>query len=404
MSLRISRFVVLLGLSCTAVVTLLGCDRSAGKESSTTKPAVTQAAIPLPTPVEVGGGKVQVGSRGQGNVAAIFISNRLGEKYNNKILPLQDYVVAESNAVGYSCITLENTQESIAPNDLDRAMKNEASRLALVRNLGADYLLTANLTSYDEDVVEKTVYGVKVEQKTYTLTLTYAVADRNLGGALDGGIVTVTKDIPKTAAVSTTANPFNELLRRGASELAAKFKKDLPPPLPLNMARFFVDVRVQSFVVPNIVKNTQGEYVVSSEKFHLLAEKATIGLDGAAVGTTPQLLSGPKGLHKMRVTRDGCRSWEDNISINEGAEFVIDLQLSDETLQRWKQMTTFLSDLKDSEKLSDAKAEVIKGFAQTLRQSGFKVDLKADVKADINSKDFKAINEMVSKCMWTSNE
>ncbi len=401
MNARILHLAVLFGLFAMVGT---GCDRFSGKETSTSRPAETPAAVPstpaavsAQPPVEVGGGNVQTSSRGQGNVAAIFVTNRLGDKYNDKILPLQDYVVAESNASGYSCITMETSQESISSSDLDRLMKSEASRLAMARNLGADYVIAVNITSFDESVIEKTVYDVKVEQRTYTLSLTYQVADRNLGGTLDGGVVTVTKSIPKTANLTTTGTPLNELLRQGATELASKLKRDLPPPPPMGMARFAVDVRVQSFNIPNIVKNDKGEYVVSSEKFNLLAEKATVVLDGAALGTTPRVFQGPKGLHKLRLTRDGCRDWENNIAINEGAEFIIDLQLSDETIQRWKSMSNFLSELKNDEKLSDAKAEAIRGFAQTLRQSGFKVD----VKADINSKDLKVVN-MISKCFWTS--
>lgn len=41
--------------------------------------------------------------------------------------------------------------------------------------------------------------------------------------------------------------------------------------------------------------------------------------------------------------------------------------------------------LKDGEKLTDATTELIKGMAQMLRQSGFKIDAKADVTGEIKS-------------------
>ena len=391
MNVRILHCVALIGLSCLIASTTMGCHRSGSQDSGTAQSA--QAAV------EVGGGSVQTKSRGQGNVAAIFIGNRLGEKYNDKKLQLQDLVVAESNAVGYSCLTQENALESITPSDMDRLMKSESSRLAMARNLGADYFIAVNLTRYDEAVVEKSAYGVKVERTDYTLTLTYQVADRNLGGTLDSGKVTVTTSQGKTAALSTSSDPLNDLLERGATELAAKFKKDLPPPPPLGKTRFFVDMHVQSFTVPNITQNAKGDYVVSSESLPILAQTVAVFLDGASSGTTPCRLQGPMGLHKMRLACDGCRGWEGDVAIAEGVEFVINLQLTDEKIQQFKQMADFLAAMKKNEKIADAEVEAIKGFAQTLRQSGFKVD----VKADINSKDLKAIN-MISKCFWSSEK
>lgn len=49
---------------------------------------------------------------------------------------------------------------------------------------------------------------------------------------------------------------------------------------------------------------------------------------------------------------------------------------------RWKDNTAFLRELEAGEKLTDAEVELIKGGAQTLRQSGFKVDFKGDIKMD----------------------
>jgi len=329
------------------------------------------------------------------NKAVVFVGNRLGDKYNDKMLPFQDLVVAEGNKAGFSCVTLENGVNSVTASDLDAVLKNGSSRLNLVRNMNAEYFLAANMTSYDEATVEKNVYNVKVSQTTYTLTLTYQIVDNNLGGTLDSGTVTVTKDIPKTAALSTSSDPFNSLLRDGAVQLAAKFAKNLPRPAPSGTARFSVDVRVQSFDIPNIVRNDKGEYVVSSEKFHLLANKATVLLDGAAIGTTPCIFHATPGLHKVHVTRDGCRDWEQPVMIKEGSEYVIDLQLSDDSIGRWKQMGAFLGELKNNEKITDAKAEVLKGYAQMLRQSGFKVDVKVD------AKDPKSIN-MLNGALWSN--
>lgn len=78
----------------------------------------------------------------------------------------------------------------------------------------------------------------------------------------------------------------------------------------------------------------------------------------------------------MRITRPGFQTWSRNVNLREGFHLVAALEFTPEGLAQWKQMSQFMQDLKDKAKLSDAKAELVRGAAQLLRQSGYRVDTK----------------------------
>ena len=94
------------------------------------------------------------------------------------------------------------------------------------------------------------------------------------------------------------------------------------------------------------------------------------------MGSAPGKLQVKPGLSKLRLTRDGYQTWERTINAVEGQTINVAMQMSPEGLARWQELTAFMNALKDQAKLTDAQIEVLKGQAQMLRQSGFKVDTK----------------------------
>jgi hypothetical protein len=88
----------------------------------------------------------------------------------------------------------------------------------------------------------------------------------------------------------------------------------------------------------------------------------------------------------MRITREGFNPWERTVNFSEGQKFNVALQMSDAGYARWKDNTTFLFGIETGKKLTQGTVDMMDGFAQTLRQSGYRVDTKTDVKADIQEK------------------
>lgn len=358
--------------------------------AATAQPASHETASP--NRVTVGGGQVQNSPDRRAYTAAVFVANRLAPEHQKQSNVWTDLLTAQVTSLGFTLVNPEDAQKTMAtatgqPSDLDQVVDQESSRLALARNLGVDYLLIGGLTSYETKTVTTQAYGVTTKKTVYTLTVTYKIAERNLGGSLKAGQISVSDQKQESAGLEIDYDPMGSLLRQAAEQVAAKLKseldqKALPKPETLQLAQFTVKVRVQGFSVPNIVKDKEGQYVISDQPLSILANGATIVLDGAAIGTAPGLFKGPVGMHKLRVSRDGCRPWQENVSVNDQAQFEIDLQLTDESIARWQDMTAFLQALVIGQKLTDAQVEVLQGYAQMLRQSGFKVDQKTDIKVD----------------------
>ena len=100
------------------------------------------------------------------------------------------------------------------------------------------------------------------------------------------------------------------------------------------------------------------------------------------VGTTPARVKLAPGLHKLRLTREGCKDYEATISAEAGMQLAPTLQLTEAGYARWKDMRSFLQGLDNGRKLTDAEVKVLEGKAQELRQSGvmIKVDTKEGTK------------------------
>jgi hypothetical protein len=105
-----------------------------------------------------------------------------------------------------------------------------------------------------------------------------------------------------------------------------------------------------------------------------------------AIGSAPGKFKVSPGVTKMKIRREGFKDWDSTVNFSDGQKFNVALQMSDAGYTRWKDNTTFLFGLKTGEKLTDAVVKVAEGFAQTLRQSGYRVDTKTDVKANVETK------------------
>jgi hypothetical protein len=66
------------------------------------------------------------------------------------------------------------------------------------------------------------------------------------------------------------------------------------------------------------------------------------------------------------------------VNISDGQRINVALTLTEEGRENWLEMARFFSELKHKERISDANAELIKGFAQKMRQSGVRIDTDDD--------------------------
>jgi len=372
--------------------------------------------------------------------AAIFVENRVGPALNDKVAVLEDFLTSRVTEKGFSVISREVATDALktytsvevavasakavrvevetpkgqaeaagavatasaaqaaatpSTTKLDQLLSDNTSALRLAQNLGADYLLVASIASFGNEKKTFEDGGLKTVNMIYTLRVSYKVLEAVQGGSLVGDTIKVSKTTRYTENSQTeNSDLLNELLDQAASQVAdsaGKKQTSIAAAAKPGMVDVIVSCGMQDLVqmpvsVPDIRTLDNGTLLVSTNRLGIQVLDVTVEVNGIAVGSAPGKFKVPPGLNKIRITREGFNPWERTVNFSDGQKFNVALQMSESGYARWQNTTTFLFALKTGEKMTDGVREMMGGFAQTLRQSGYRVDSHTDVKANIETK------------------
>lgn len=329
-------------------------------------------------------------------LAAVFVKNRAGGAFDGKVEAFEDLLTAEVTDLGFALVSREDTVKSIRtalslPPDkslpgaeLDEALESNSSALRLAQNMGVDYLLVASLATYGSQTQHLNRPDLNINRKvtTDTLRASYKILDAGLGESLSAGAVTAVnkRQASETLHEDGNTDVINGLIADAAVQigerLQAKGGADGVPDSKLadRIVEFMVSCTMQDLSIPEVIKDEDDNYIVTGNRYKLETLAVTVELDGVVVGTAPGSFDALPGLHKIRLTREGFEPWERTINVRDEQHLAVALQLSDEGRANWMQMAEFLNDLKAQERVGEAEAEFIRGAAQTMRQSGVRID------------------------------
>lgn len=373
--------------------------------------------------------------------AAIFVENRAGAALNDKIQVLEDFVINSVTEKGLSVISrevaidalktyanseafksssksastkalgaggaaeasnaatqTEEAQVSATPgvNALDQLFRDNTSALRLAQNLGADYLLLTSIASLGSEKKWFKDAALETVNVVHTLRVSYRLLEAVQGGSLIGETVKATKTVRFTENITTEDTDLvNGLLEEAATLVAASVERKLPkipvePPASLTQVEITVvcgmaDVTQNLITIPDIRVAEDGSITVTTNRLGIQILDATVEVNGTAVGSAPGKFKAPPGLNKMKITREGFRDWVRTVNFSEGQRFNVALQMSEAGYARWKDNTAFLFNMENTRKITDATVKAIEGFAQMLRQSGFRVDARTNIKGDFKT-------------------
>lgn len=320
--------------------------------------------------------------------AAVFVSNRAGPAYDGKIEALEDYVTARVADLGMHIISREIASDAVAKidpkapaNAIDAALSQSTSALRLAQALGADYLLQVTLTGFEANQRKIDAYGVKTTNEDRTLRVTYKVIDGTTGGSLTADTVKVSKVVQLTGATKETQTEgLDDLLDQASVKVAASLKTRIEsgrigaPSAEQGFVTVSIATEAADLTIPDIRIGVENTVTISESKLKVSALAATVEVDGIAVGTAPGTITVKRGLSKLRVSRAGFKPYERTVNFTNGQSLTVALELSAEGYARWKDSTTFLNELKNNAKLTDAEVKVLEGHAKMLAESGFKVN------------------------------
>jgi len=330
---------------------------------------------------------------------AIFTYNRAGDAWNGHMRAFEDLVSAQVVELGFDVISREmaiqalnefptqpiaEAREHLPGVQLDRIFSNNTSALRLAKNLGADYLISASLTTYGETTKATKAYGNTITKKIGTLRMSYRVAEGVYGGAVISDSVEVKNEVRQTEFESVAdGDLYNRLISDGARLIGASLKAKLKTQsgrldlaASTDLAEFRVTAVLSGISLPDVVVDENGNASVGQKTFPVEAVGVTVELDGAVVGTTPGAFQATPGIHKMRVFREGFKDWERTVNIFNNQKLSVALELSEAGLKRWKDKAEFIANLKRETTLTKGEYEVLIGVSQFLKQSGYRVDTK----------------------------
>jgi hypothetical protein len=373
--------------------------------------------------------------------AAIFVENRAGAALNDKVPVLEDFLTSRVTEKGISVISREvaanalktyssaevavsvadasavkatgsrngagstvvkaaagEAQVSTTPglNKLDQLLSENSSALRLAQNLGADYLLVASIASLGSEKKSFKDGTLETVNVIHTLRVSYRLLEGVMGGSLIGDTVKATKTVRFTEnSTVEDSDLINGLLDDTATQVAASVERKIgavpkaatrPGLVEVTVACGMQDLAQLPVSLPDIRVADDGTLIVTTNRVGIQVVDATVEINGAALGSAPGKFKVPPGLNKMKITREGFQPWERTVNFSQGQRFNVALQMSEAGYARWKDNTTFLFKLETGKKLTEATVKAIEGFAQLLRQSGYRVDTRTDIKGSIDAK------------------
>lgn len=343
-------------------------------------------------------GMAQENAANQPRKAAIFVANHADKMFDDKLPAFADFISTRITDKGFSVVSREVTTDALSSlskdskqTDADQLLSNNSTVLRLGQMLGADYLIVASISSFGSDKKTVDAYGVKTVNVTHNLRVTCKILDGTHGGTLANDTVKASKTIQFTEnSREESGDLINGLLDEAAVQVVEGIgRKDVRiAAVPKGMVEISITCGMQDLAqlplsIPDVRLAEKNRVVVGKEKLEVQVLDVTVELDGVVAGSAPSTFRTAPGLHKIRLSREGFNPWERTINAVEGQQLKVALQMSDAGYQRWKDNTAFLSSLENGKKLTDAEAEKIRGEAQKLRQSGYKVDVKVDTKEGI---------------------
>ncbi|WP_404424933.1 PEGA domain-containing protein [Nibricoccus sp. IMCC34717] len=327
--------------------------------------------------------------------AAIFVANRAGAENDKLISILEDHLTARVQGSGFQVLSREIIANALTAFDpavasstrsaesLDAKLTEQSSALRLGQNLGADYLLVATIDSIGTKQRTVSAYGVNMTNVDTNLRATYKVIDGNSGATLASDVVKSTVSARQTEnAHEQNDDAVNELLDQAAEQLGNSLKsrvaaRQIPAAsAAAALVEMTISVEAADLYIPDVRIGEGNTIAISEDKFKVSPLNVTVEIDGVAMGTAPGKIKLRPGFSKLRLTRDGFKTWERTINAVNGMNLSVAMELSPEGYARWKESTAFMNDLKNGAKLTDAQVKVLEGQAEMLKNSYFRVNLK----------------------------
>lgn len=326
-------------------------------------------------------------------LAALHLKNNAGQALENQLGAFEDSLTSHFSGEGLRIVSSQGALGTFSGNeDAATASVLDGSSLQRVaQSLGADFALSATITSYNTTKKSFDTYGVKGTNEIHTLRLSYKLLNVADGGTVLADTISSSKTIRQGEGLSVdSSDTLSALLDDAALKLATAFgvknkRTNLNQIAAKSAAAevsFTLAIKSQTIPIPAVTVREDGTFQVSPSTFTVEPADFTVELDGVAIGSAggKTEFSALPGLHRLKISREGYKDWSRMVNIREGMNLNIEAAQTPAELERMKSLISYFQNLSNATTITAAEAEVLKGKAQALRQSGYRIDTQ--IKSD----------------------
>jgi hypothetical protein len=274
----------------------------------------------------------------------------------------------------------------------DRLMSDNASATRLAQLMGAEFILFVTIGSYGKDTttVNRPDLDLKLRNTTHTIRGTYKLVEGYEGGGLGGGTFKVAKAFRQTESVQVESDDLaSDLIEQAATkvvnEMLAKaelFERPTKPgKVEVAIAAYVKDLAGNEVSLPDL-RLTEGKVDGNPSRWPAMLS-ANVEIDGVMMGTAPAVIKVFPGVHKIRLTRPGFQTFDSYFLAEQGTTLNPSMWMDEAGFRRWREIRDFLNEIDKDRALTKAQVSVLEGFAQTLRQTGFLVNIKSESRQEI---------------------
>ncbi|MDQ8196748.1 PEGA domain-containing protein [Pelagicoccus enzymogenes] len=326
-------------------------------------------------------------------VAALHLKNNAGPSLESYLGAFEDSISSRFSSAGLRIVSARGALEAFSgDNDAAADSVTDGSSLQRVaQNLGADFALSATITSYNKNTKSFDSYGVKGTNEIHTLRVSYQLLDVADGASVLADTVSAQATIRQTGNLNDDGGSMlPNLLDEAASKLATAFAiKTKSTDIGAIAAKksekevtFTLAITSQTIAIPSVTAREDGTFDVKPSTYSVEPADFTVELDGLTIGSAGSAteFTALPGLHRLKISREGYKDWSRMVNIREGMTLKIEAAQTAAELAKMKELVSYFQGLSKQTTLSAAEAEVLQGRAQALRQSGYRIDTQ--IKSD----------------------
>lgn len=326
---------------------------------------------------------------------AIFVRNLAPDVPDSKVSVLEDQITAAldtgqveliSRAIVLNAVSAfadEGSNQGTGDpvnTAAERLLSDQASAKSLARNLGADGLLVASISTYTTDHRRFNDPDLDVDREItfYTLDVAWNMVDGGTGSSVASGMAMARTGMQQSETLQRNYDPLNELLKEDAYKVANGVEEHIRsgmrrPSVAAGEIGIGISVALSDLSVPEIRKQ-DGEWMITANRYDLQPMACDVMVDGFLAGTAPGVIPMTPGPHRIRIDRPMLTPVDRYIVAREGMNLVIPVQLSPEGRQQWKEQTAFFESLKDNAVMRETQLIEAEAFAVFLRNSRLTLD------------------------------